>query len=244
MSTCARPNCTRAAQPGHNRGLCHTHYDADPRRGYVPPDKARTHLAQLRAHGMTEAMIGEHGLSKFGIRRVEQAPRIRRTTEAKVLSIPVPNALLHTGADVDATGTRRRIQALMALGWPQALIGAELGVKQRAVSNWLARQYVTARNAKAVADLYDRLSMTPGPSEITRSRALARGWVPPLAWDDIDDPAATPQNPTARYSFADRYRDARHHKRVTDVNDLAAELRVTPRSLLRQVTRHRKELAS
>lgn len=83
---CSRPKCPNAAQPGRNRGLCHKHYDLDPQRGYVDPTAARERLALLRSRGVTIAMLGKHGLSKFGVRGIETADRIRRITEIKVSS--------------------------------------------------------------------------------------------------------------------------------------------------------------
>jgi cobalamin biosynthesis protein CbiG len=47
--------------------------------------------------------------------------------------------------------------------------------------------------AVRMAALYDELSATPGPSEVAARHARERGWAPPLAWDDIDDPEDRPQ---------------------------------------------------
>ncbi|WP_295694431.1 hypothetical protein, partial [Lapillicoccus sp.] len=56
------------------------------------------------------------------------------------------------------------------------------------------RDRISARAWRQVRQVYDRLSMTPGPSPTARARAAARGYAPPLAWDDdtIDDPRALP----------------------------------------------------
>lgn len=97
---------------------------------------------------------------------------------------------------IDATGTRRRIQALMVLGWPLRTIMADkLGYSPKSYPHRLATApRVTPGLAKRVAALYDELSMTPGPSKRTRNRALQAGFLPPLAWDDdrIDDPTYQP----------------------------------------------------
>lgn len=101
---------------------------------------------------------------------------------------------------VDATGTRRRIQALGALGHTFATISEESGVVKTQVAR-IARGSARAdepKVAQSTADkirgAYDRLSMVLGDSVVTRSRAARKGWVPPLAWTDelIDDPAASP----------------------------------------------------
>lgn len=95
---------------------------------------------------------------------------------------------------VDATGTRRRLRALAAIGWPNAAIGALAGADHSTVSAWSNNARVRAGTADTVRRVYDELSMTPGPSAKVRQIAARKGWAPPLAWDDdsIDDPAARP----------------------------------------------------
>lgn len=97
---------------------------------------------------------------------------------------------------IDVTGSRRRIRALQAIGWTTQRITAELGYTHRdALAAMIYdAEWITRSRAKKIAEVYDRLSMTPGPSNITRTRALRAGFAPPLAWDDstIDDPDAEP----------------------------------------------------
>jgi hypothetical protein len=100
---------------------------------------------------------------------------------------------------IDATGVRRRIQALMALGWTSAEIGIATGAMSGAhVQQTSRKTRVRIDTARLIASAYHRLSATPGRSEITRARAQRYGWPPPLAWDDgtgehgIDNPEATP----------------------------------------------------
>lgn len=96
---------------------------------------------------------------------------------------------------IPATGTVRRIQALQALGWSYGHIGAVVGKSD----NWaymISRSpSVTTTTATLVARTYDELSMRVPPggyADRTRRRARAKGWAPPLAWDDIDDPNEQP----------------------------------------------------
>ncbi len=53
---------------------------------------------------------------------------------------------------------------------------------------------VTIQRWREISELYDRLSMTPGPSPQTRGWAKTLGYAPPLAWDEdtIDDPRSRP----------------------------------------------------
>lgn len=101
-----------------------------------------------------------------------------------------------TRAWIDATGTRRRLQALCALGWRWTDLAAHFGVSYQAVQHWAeaGTTRVHADTVDRVKVVYSLLSGTPGPSATTRRRAVAKGWVPPLGWDDtaIDDAGAVP----------------------------------------------------
>lgn len=98
-------------------------------------------------------------------------------------------------ARVDATGTRRRLQALMAIGHLQTDIAVAIGRSYDAVDRYLFAKQVHRDTAATVADLYRRWAWTPGPHRYRRTRSYNRGWVSPLGWDgvDIDDPHAQPR---------------------------------------------------
>lgn len=104
---------------------------------------------------------------------------------------------------LDATGTRRRLQALTTLGWDYKTLADMLGVRPQVVHRWTSTATVYRHNAQRVAALYEQLSMRFPPTDtesqrnvIGRTKALARrrGFAPPLAWDNIDNdptPAGT-----------------------------------------------------
>jgi hypothetical protein len=101
-----------------------------------------------------------------------------------------------TASLIDATGTKRRVQALVALGWTLREISEDAGGFTK---NWshllLKQQVITSATAEKVDATFERLSMTvpTGPyRQRTRNRAARNGWLPPLAWNDIDDPRETP----------------------------------------------------
>ncbi|MDV6278636.1 hypothetical protein R3Q06_35215 [Rhodococcus erythropolis] len=120
--------------------------------------------------------------------------KVLRTTADAILAVrtvePAPSAL------VPETGTRRRLQALIALGWPQTRIAHELGIETTNLSRMVHGRckHVTAARATEVGELYTRWEMTPGPSRRARAQAARYHWAPPLAWDEhaLDDPDATP----------------------------------------------------
>jgi AraC-like DNA-binding protein len=96
---------------------------------------------------------------------------------------------------IDATGTRRRIQALAALGHSLNALSDHLGHSRDYLRTISARTTVEAHTEQLVRDLYDQWSMRAGTCTRTRLHAARLGWPPPLAWDDdtIDDPAAQPE---------------------------------------------------
>lgn len=97
---------------------------------------------------------------------------------------------------IDALGSIRRIRALMAIGWRLADIDEAAGYTARR-ANWAhnitSQGRVHVDTAEKVARVYDRLCMTPGPSDRLRAMSARSGWAPPLAWDNIDDPLEQPR---------------------------------------------------
>lgn len=109
------------------------------------------------------------------------------------------NAMHGQPAWVPALGSQRRLQALQRLGWPMSRIADEAGRSREQLRDIMRRQHVTRAVADMVADVYDRLSMTlPDCARAcaTCARAEAAGWLPPLAWTDIDDPHEAPRKIT------------------------------------------------
>lgn len=96
---------------------------------------------------------------------------------------------------IDATGTKRRIRALQALGWPMSRIAVAAGETRTLVANVANHngKMVTRPRAARIEKAYRELSGRVGPSVRARSKAKARGYVPPLSWDNIDDPAEQPK---------------------------------------------------
>lgn len=94
-------------------------------------------------------------------------------------------------------GTHRRIRALMALGYGLPVLADRLGIATGNLSYKLQQPYVVRSTHQAVAELFEALSMAPPPAgwvaQRTRNIAAKRGWAPPLAWDDIDDPNEHPK---------------------------------------------------
>lgn len=97
-------------------------------------------------------------------------------------------------AKVSSLGTARRLQALAAIGYSFRDVAARLSIAPTRVG-YLARPgdaFVLRETAVQVAVLFERLAAVPGQSKYTVAVARRHGWLPPLAWDAIDDPEAAP----------------------------------------------------
>lgn len=104
---------------------------------------------------------------------------------------------------IEAIGSRRRLQALVAIGWTYPKIAERLGTSPDLVHRIVSRYELIRRSAAAeISALYDQMSMELPPRDTRQQKrdasyaqtvARKHGWAPPLAWDDIDDPAGTPK---------------------------------------------------
>lgn len=182
---------------------------------WVDAAPVRAHVQALRAAGVGRDRIADlagvprstmNGLL-YGRPAIGQPPtqKMRPDTAAKLLAVRPSIGLLADDARTDATGTRRRLQALGAGGWPGVTLADRLGVNVTYISELQRRTGVVyVRTARAVASLYDDLAhLDPveqgvAPTYALRARLNAGrcGWLPRTVWDtDIDDPAADPHQP-------------------------------------------------
>lgn len=180
---------------------------------FVDAGPAREHIRMLSASGIGGKRVAK--LAGIGAGTLSQilyggpggrppTRRIRPETAAAILAVRPAPELFPSRVAVDPAGTRRRLQALIAIGWSQAKLAGRLGQEKANFGRLLHRRSpVTAATARAVRLLYDELWNQPPPEDsawdkrsVSRARdyARARGWVPPGAWDDdrIDAPDATP----------------------------------------------------
>lgn len=192
---CRRPECCTA----HYRYMSRIRLEyARGQRRRVDATPAAEHVRTLLSHGWNQAQISRKaGIAHrvIGSLKTGTYATISRATEQAVLAVPAgpPPA---DSPDTDATGTIRRIRALIAIGYPGADIAREVGLHRDAL-NKIARGEtpgVRVTTATAVAKAYRRLSRQAGPSNRARLFASKKGWHGPLAWDEstIDDPGAAP----------------------------------------------------
>lgn len=129
---------------------------------YVDATEARRHVEWLAAQGVGLKTVAKrsgiaHGtLHKlvYGTPALDRPPsrRIRPKTAQRILA--VTPADVADGARIDATRTWEHVDALLAAGMPRRQIAEHLGQKY---ALQLGATKVTARHARIIAELYQRL---------------------------------------------------------------------------------------
>lgn len=208
-------------------------------------EPVRQHLLHLHAAGITIHRVATiTGLTHRAVRNFTQhdygntAPRKRRVTREVAAKILAVNTRDHTPGNVDSTGSRRRLHALMAIGWPLLYTAQHAGIHPSNRSVIVARPTIRATTAQKITAAYDELkNRKPArhgirPTSIKRAKqqASANRWPPPAYWDEtgaIDDPHFEPMYRVTRREIVAH--DANWIMRTTGVSreDAANRLGVT-----------------
>lgn len=212
VDKCRCRECTDASareQASRSRLQAYGRYDS----GRVDAQPVREHIAMLMGYGIglkrVAALAGVSnatlGKILYGDQSRNMPPRARVEKHVAVGVIAVKPSLENLGGavSVDAAGTRRRIQALVTIGWSQSRIGVRIGMQPGNFNRTIKADHVQAVTARKVKTIYEELWNQPqtgtdwhSKAAATRARnyAKAHGWLPPLAWDDetIDDPTTSP----------------------------------------------------
>lgn len=99
----------------------------------------------------------------------------------------------------NAVITRRKLQALVALGYSFDTIAQQLGKSRKLVSDLTSgRVPINAVIMNQIDEVYDQLEMTPGDNDTARQYARRHKWLPPLAWDNINDLHEQPDTSSLR----------------------------------------------
>jgi hypothetical protein len=276
---CRCPECTAVNTAASNQ--VHRERTFGRWEPYLDVGPCRAHIDDLRAAGIGVDQIAKlAGLSSSHVRGLiypsstGKPPyrRVRRETAERILAVPVADSSRAANSHVDATGTRRRLQALTAVGWAQAWLARELHRSPANLRRSMTSESVTARTAQLVNDMYERLWDAAPPdqlpaqrraSEAARAFAADHGWLPPLAWDDIDhdhddDPDPLPSIPISEDDLLDeiaieRAMSGDRTVRLTHAEQIEVVLRMSERgrsirtiadtlsTSTRTVSRHRKQ---
>lgn len=184
-------------------------YSRDRARGrprYVAAHETRARLMDLvDADVPLRAIAQATGLSDTAVGHLVAGRRelVHRHTAELVADLSLADVFDRASGNVPSIGATRRIQALMAIGWRKADLEVAGVPAAQLVTRTRAR--VSVQGWRRTREVYERLSMTPGPSQTCRDRARARGYAPPLAWDEdaIDDPRSAPHVDSATPALVD-----------------------------------------
>jgi lambda repressor-like predicted transcriptional regulator len=224
---CRRPECVARLNAYQRRVYRQKGYGTW--QPLVDAEPVRHHIAALRdaGHSIPDIQKQAH-VSAATLARIlydgtnKRAERIRPEVAERILALPLAPAPVKPSTLVDATGTRRRLQALVSMGWTLTALGPRLGFHPRRLTDLLYADRVLASTAARVADRY-RIVQTLNPADYgvpAASRTMARNlaarnnWHGPLAWDDIDDPNCKPER-----SRPSRAKDGSRH--TTDASRVA-----------------------
>lgn len=152
-------------------------------------------LPDVTVRGFVEQR--RYGGQRVGIRR-----RTSPETAAAILAVTPEDA---KGARLSTVGSRRRIEALVAAGWPLLHISNRSGLSYTTLADIRRKATIYATTAERLATAYDALKRRQptkyGVSRLqarkARERAVAERWPRPAYWDDdahpIDDDAFEPE---------------------------------------------------
>lgn len=165
--------------------------------------EAWTFLATTRVSRMVMGeAVGRNAC--FVTKMIRRGPnaRVWVTTRDSVL------AAKRLGTLVSPIGLQRRVRALSAMGWSMKVVSEIAGVSDESLFKIRAKEnlrFVREEIRPGILAAYEQLSMKVPPRSrsvwTTQSKALKRGYYPPLAWDDIDDPQAKPTGLTRDQSL-------------------------------------------
>ncbi len=202
----------RRAERARSRAKLYGRYDA----GHVDAQPVREHIQVLTAYGIGLKRIAAlAGVSNATLGKIiygdpsrNMPPRVRveKRVHENVLAVGATLENLGCTVNVDGVGTRRRLQALVYIGYSQSYLADRLGMSPANFGRTMAdparrrwRNDVHAGTARSVAALYVELENKPRVGTDQRSRisvsramkhARLNGWLPPAAWDEdlMDDP--------------------------------------------------------
>jgi len=120
------------------------------------------------------------------------AAKIRTETAARLLSVRVSLDVLPPAQPVSPLGSRRRLHALIAVGWPRKHLATRYGLDDNRFFMLERRPSTLADTARWVRRMYlDLQGLVPEHNGVrlqtavtARSLAADRGWPPPHCWDD------------------------------------------------------------
>ena len=193
-----RCRCDKCRQAAYVYMKRYSHHRST--HGYVlqPADEALALVQAYLSQGWSYASIAQ--ATGLALRHLQHITRgeVTRVNRRTIHQLRNPDWSAVDGATlVPAWPVARRLRALQALGWTWTLIADRAGLAPTHVQRIHQQQRCTAAARQAVIAVYDTMSMETPPdiraTRCARTYAARRGYAPPLAWDNIDDPDEQPQ---------------------------------------------------
>lgn len=140
-------------------------------------------------HGSASTCYNQHGCLCDDCRAARSRRRKQEYYERK--------QLLRADVKVPAIGAQRRLQALAYMGWSCPVIAEMIGSHYRPLIRIRdgARQNVMLSTHERIDKVFREYQIVEAPGHsgrVTRGVARSKGYVSPLAWDDIDNPDEAP----------------------------------------------------
>lgn len=173
-------------------------------RGMTDPEHVLGHVQHLRDHKYTYAQIArEAGIEERTLYRIAhgKVTQLQGRIASAILAIQPDLTRLDPQTRLSSRGARRRLQALASVGWPWIEISQQGCVTRTTIYRALTSEQVTFHTHTRIAAAYEQLWSSRPPQNSPQQRAAvtharntatARRWLPPLAWDDIDNDVEPP----------------------------------------------------
>lgn len=180
--------------------------------GLVDAEPVREHVRALQAAGLgyvrvarlagvqprsVGALLYGRQESKSSPRKGEPVRRMKRENAEKILAVEPSLENLGAKTSVPSRGTRRRLQALVAIGWSMSKLAAALDMNPTNFGRVIhSKRPVHAETARRVIALYEEWSHVAPPNtewrdkiSVSRSKRYARErrWPVPMDWESIDN---------------------------------------------------------
>ncbi|RKN61899.1 hypothetical protein D7231_32015 [Streptomyces klenkii] len=212
---CQRPECRDA-----HRRYCKRYalrvVEQGPVRVDLRPAHDRVQAWYQQGYSQRQIALAAGGISEGVIQSILAGTinTLHPASARAILGARIEDAGQPGATRLDATGTRRRLQALAATGWPLIQVAQRAGMAHKTARDAVHGTHVYAATAHAIADTYDQLAhqapeqhgVRQWVTDRTRKWARAHGWPDPTFWEDwggIDDPAAPETEPEVSVSRAE-----------------------------------------
>jgi len=185
----------------------------------VDAEPVRQHVFALGRQGMGVSRVARaSGVPEFTMkylikgdpsRSLGPAKQVSVMTAKKILAVTFDLSLLSERSLIDATGMRRRLQALVAAGWTTRYISGRLGMAPNNAHKLFTQDTVRVETYRLAVEVHRELWDKQPPQDTvtqrrwvrqSKQRAAQNGWVPTAAWDDVDDLNEIPQQPVSAKS--------------------------------------------